>query len=198
MSDFGHYKKLGATVDDAAGEAFDKVARMLGFPYPGGPKISQLAQKNRLEKPVPELILPRPMLHSQNLNFSFSGLKTAVLYKLKAEGRTDDSFKEDVARAFEDAVVDVLVQKTRTALLEHPEGYRTLIVGGGVAANAELQRSLHALAQEFPGLILYIPSKLLATDNAIMIGLAAYVKAMTAPQLLSQTLPLKAEGNLSF
>ncbi len=198
MKAFGQYEILGKTVDDAAGEAFDKVARMLGFPYPGGPKISELAAKNRLASPQAAIEFPRPMIHSKDLNFSFSGLKTAVLYKLKAENRTDDQFKEEIARGFEDAVIEVLTEKTRTALDSGNEEYKSLILAGGVAANTRLQESFQALSQDFPGLNLFIPSKLLTTDNAIMIALAAYVKAVTQPDLLSEQSALKAEGNLSF
>ena len=118
IKDFGDYEILGRTRDDAVGEAFDKTARMLGLPYPGGPQISRLAENSRKRSKEDKIKLPRPMIHSKNLDFSFSGLKTAVLYRLKLENGLDDKFKEDMARAFEDAAIEVLVEKTRRALLE--------------------------------------------------------------------------------
>ncbi len=197
ISDFHTFNVIGKTLDDAAGEAFDKVARMIGVPYPGGPRVSALAEKNRLEKPDPAFLLPRPMLHSQNLNFSFSGLKTAVLYKIRDEKRDDEAFKEDLARAFEDSVTDVLVAKTREALDERPET-KTLIVAGGVAANTNIRNHLGNLIETFPDLTLLFPPQDLTTDNAVMIGIAGYIRAITRPELLSGTEALQAMGNLSL
>ena len=197
ISDFHTFNVIGKTLDDAAGEAFDKVARMIGVPYPGGPRVSALAEKNRLEKPDPAFLLPRPMLHSQNLNFSFSGLKTAVLYKIRDEKRDNEAFKEDLARAFEDSVTDVLVAKTREALDERPET-KTLIVAGGVAANTNIRKHIENLAGTFPSLTLLFPPQGLTTDNAVMIGIAGYIRAITQPELLSGTEALQAMGNLSL
>ncbi len=198
VADFQTFTIIGKTLDDAVGEAFDKVARMLGFPYPGGPKISELAAKNRLEKAAPEIIFPRPMIHSQNLQFSFSGLKTAVLYKIRDEKRSDAAFAEDVARAFEDAVADVLVTKTREALLDRPET-STLIIAGGVAANTYVRKQFENMRETtFPDLTLLFPPQALTTDNAIMIGLAAYIRAQTRPELLTTQDKLTAQGNLSL
>ena len=203
IKDFGQYEIIGRTKDDAVGEAYDKVARMLGLPYPGGPKISALAQKARDERVAQtyenfsqRFSFPRPMLNSGDLNFSYSGLKTAVLYKLKAENRTDESFKEEVARAFEDAAIEVLISKTRAAILKLPE-IKTLMVAGGVSANSHLQSELKKMVWEFPYLSLLLPEKLLTTDNAIMIGIAGFIQASLDPQLLS-TAPknLEAKGNL--
>src|SRR6185503_5806777 len=132
------YKVIGSTVDDAAGEAFDKVAKLLGLPYPGGPEISKLAD-SVTSTPI---IFPRPMLNQKNFDFSFSGLKTAVLnyvknQKLKVESQ---KLKEEVAKAFQDAVVDVLVKKTLRAADKHKA--KTIALTGGVAANKELRRML--------------------------------------------------------
>jgi N6-L-threonylcarbamoyladenine synthase len=204
IKDFGQYNILGETRDDAVGEAFDKAARMLGLPYPGGPQISKLAEISRKTKKEVDFKLPRPMLHSKNLDFSFSGLKTAVLYKIKAEeteNKIDDEFRQDMARAFEDAAVEVLVEKTREALErleELGEQTKTLIVAGGVAANLHLTREIEKLVTQFPNLTLRLPIRLLTTDNAIMIALAAFVKITNKPEILSEQVPIIADGNLSI
>ncbi len=198
IKDFGVYEILGRTLDDAAGEAFDKVARILGLSYPGGPKISELAEKSRQRKNELDFTLPRPMLHSKDLNFSFSGLKTAVLYKVRAEEVITEEYKEDMARAFEDAAVDVLVAKTRNALIGLSGEAQTLIVGGGVSANTQLSLQLRKLATEFPGLNAYFPNQLLTTDNAIMIGIASYIRVSRDPELLKRDIKLEADGNLEL
>lgn len=197
IKNFGNYEILGQTRDDAVGEAFDKVARMLGLPYPGGPQISQLAEKSRKQKGEIDITLPRPMMHSKNLDFSFSGLKTAMLYKLKAENRSDATFKEDMARAFEDAAVEVLVEKTRQALLHLGNDIETLIVAGGVSANLHLSRELEHMMIEFPTTKLYLPVRTLTTDNAIMIGIAGFISIILDPKILrNQNRSIRAEGNL--
>lgn len=201
IKDFDNYEIIGRTLDDAVGEAYDKVARMLGFSYPGGPKISTLADKNRMSRLAPGFKFPRPMINSLDLNFSYSGLKTAVLYKLKAENRTDDLFKEEVARAFEDAAIEVLIAKTRKALDTLLE-IKTLIVAGGVSANTFLSSELKKLTEEFPQIELLIPDKLLTTDNAVMIGIAGYIQAKLHPEKLSPAArgeasnKIVAKGNL--
>lgn len=197
VKDFGQYEIIGQTKDDAVGEAYDKVARMLGLSYPGGPKISRLAEISRQRNSEIGFKFPRPMVNSGDLNFSYSGLKTAVLYKLKAEIRTDDEFKEDIARAFEDAAIEVLVIKTGQAL-EKLGDVKTLIIGGGVSANTHLQREIGKLSEEFPEIKILFPSRELSTDNAVMIGLAGYVQAVLDPEKLSTNGNLKARGNLSF
>ncbi len=196
---FGDYEIIGQTVDDAVGEAFDKVARMLGLTYPGGPKISRLAENAREKGISLDIELPRPMIHSGDLNFSYSGLKTAVLYKLKADANENlsEEYKEKVARAFEDAAVDVLVAKTRYALEDLPD-IKTLVVAGGVSGNKHLTHKLQEMVAAFTGLELHFPDKLLTTDNAIMIGIASYVKTQLNPEELSTPQILKAEGNLSI
>lgn len=180
------HKILGETLDDAAGEAFDKVARMLRLPYPGGPEISKLAKKGN-----PRAInFPRPMINSKDLNFSFSGLKTAVLYKLR--DNTEFS-RADVSASFEQAVVDVLVKKTLDAARIYKP--KTIALGGGVAANDtlrdELSRKLYAV-----GHTLLLPEKQFTGDNAAMIAVAAYFKMTESDKIFSNPKPLKAVGGL--
>lgn len=167
------FELLGGTIDDAAGEAFDKVASMLGLAYPGGPAIQQAAQAGDPGS-VP---LPRPLLRDpKRLDFSFSGLKTAVRYHIAGPGRTDftkldlpEQVIADVAASFQEAVVDCLVAKARLALQR--TGLSTLCVGGGVAANGRLRQRLQALA-ESAGVRLHIPPLSLCTDNAVMGAIA--------------------------
>ncbi len=174
ITDWHAYRTIGQTRDDAAGEAFDKVARMLELPYPGGPEIAQLAERARSESIAPSFTLPRPMLESNDLDFSFSGLKTAVLYLLKDRPLTD-TLKKEVARAFEDAATDVLIEKTRRAIDAH--AVQTLILGGGVAANTHIRNAFTELfSREYPERALYLPERTLTTDNALMIALAAHAR----------------------
>lgn len=166
QKDESHYKVIGSTVDDAAGEAFDKVARMLELPYPGGPEISKLALKGK-----PNIRFPRPMLDKKNYDFSFSGLKTSVLYYLQKLEARSSQLKADVARSFEQAVVDVLVGKATRAAKEY--NCKTISLSGGVAANTRLRKTL---AQECKKLKIdcIVPPFALCTDNAGMIAIAAY------------------------
>lgn len=160
----GSYRLLGETVDDAAGEAFDKTAKLLGLPYPGGPALARLAEQG-----MPGRVnLPRPMLRSGDLNFSFSGLKTAVLTLLSREG-TEGPQRADVARAFEEAIVEVLVAKSLTALEQ--TGHGQLVVAGGVGANRRLRGRLTAGAAERGWRVFYPPLNL-CTDNGAMIAFA--------------------------
>ena len=187
------YELVGETHDDAVGEAFDKVARLLGLPYPGGPEISRLAEKARKEN-MPRLFeLPRPMIHSKNFDFSFSGLKTAVRRIVEKNGPLSDEVTCQLAREFEDAAADVLVAKTIRAADEY--GARTVVVGGGVSANAFLRDRL-ARASKLPSANwqLLIPPPQLATDNAIMIALAGYFHARKKEFADAQV--LRAEGAL--
>jgi N6-L-threonylcarbamoyladenine synthase len=165
------YTVIGKTRDDAVGEAFDKAARMLGLPYPGGPEISRLAEHARKEGLLvdEDLRLPRPMLHSGDINFSFSGLKTAVLVRVKKRGVLDDMTKRMLALEFENAVTDVLVSKVKQAMYETRAN--TLIVGGGVSANTHIRFALKSLAEK-EGFTLFIPNRNLSTDNGLMIGAA--------------------------
>lgn len=174
MRDHGKYKILGETLDDAAGEAFDKVARILGFPYPGGPKIEKIAERGDPKK----YKLPSPMLNTKDYNFSFSGLKTAVLYLVRDRRIT----KADVAAAFEKAVVDVLVKKTVRAAKEY--GVKTILLGGGVAANEVLRRVLtQTIRKTLPNSKFRVPTSSLCGDNALMIAIAAHYQwASLAPK----------------
>lgn len=197
MKEWGTYEKIGQTKDDAVGEAFDKVARMLGLPYPGGPEVSRLAEKDREDARTNPYQLPRPMIASGDLDFSFSGLKTAVLYKTKEAGEDglSEERKEQLARAFEDAATDVLYKKSSDALAA--TAARTLALGGGVSANTHIRRMFRAkLASEHPQVKLSIPSAALTSDNAIMIGIAGYFHALTSDFTDSAT--LRADGNLSL
>ena len=268
---------LGETQDDAVGEAFDKVARMMNLPYPGGPEISKLAEKARLENINLESKFPRPMLHSRDLNFSFSGLKTAVLYYLKnineanihsaqQRGQVSESdifqnniknsnnpqkhslnrteyfsaeksppshasrapkvalekffadssksavpplldkerglggevvisedIKLSVAREFEDAVIETLVSKTKTAIEKCSP--KTLIIGGGVIANKALRENFLKLKENYPDLDILIPEKFLTTDNATMIAAAGFIEYLRDPRASRE---LKAQGNLNI
>ncbi len=178
MHEWLSYKLIGQTRDDAVGEAFDKVARMLGLPYPGGPEISRLAERVRSDPHTgPDAYgLPRPMLHEPNCDFSFSGLKTAVLYLLKNRGGLSERQKQEVAHEFENAVTDVLWKKTARAL--EGTGAQTLVIGGGVSANRHIRRTfLERMQEEFPERVLSMPPPVLTTDNAIMIGLAGFFRA---------------------
>lgn len=173
VKDIGKYKILGATLDDAAGEAFDKVARMLDLPYPGGPKISEMARSAR-GKSTHSIVFPRPMKGTPDFNFSFSGLKTAVLYKIRDIGKLDQLTKEEIALAFEDAVIDVLTHKTIKAIQKHK--IKTLIVGGGVAANMRLREVLKEKVSEVDKKIaVHFPTRELSTDNSLMIAIAGYI-----------------------
>lgn len=164
---FGRYRILGQTRDDAAGEAFDKVAKILGLPYPGGAVIDRLASKGD-QTSVP---LPRPLLRDGSCNFSFSGLKTAVLQHVrKHPGGVEGEGLHGLCASFQAAVVDVLVQKTRLALLE--TGIRRLVVAGGVACNSGIRAGMAGMCREM-GVALSIPSPVLCTDNAAMLAVPA-------------------------
>lgn len=169
------YELVGRTLDDAVGEAFDKVARMLDLPYPGGPKIEKLAAQAKARGAVHEIRFPRPMLHDVSCNFSFSGLKTAVLYQVREMKELSDYDKEHVAQAFQDAARDVLVLKTKKALEE--TGAQTLAVGGGVSASKNIREGLEDMVlHDFPYARISYPTGGLHLDNAIMIGMAAYLR----------------------
>ncbi len=198
IENWGKYKVIGETRDDAVGEAFDKVARMLNLPYPGGPEISRLAENARQKNFTRMAILPRPMLHSKDLNFSFSGLKTAVLYYIRdkfAENslQMTEEQKSDLAREFEDSVIDVLLTKTREALEQSLA--KTLIIAGGVIANKKIREVFTKFKEKFPDLIIKIPAKTLATDNSIMIACATYINITLYPELISVNKKITAKGN---
>ncbi|MFI5457715.1 MAG: tRNA (adenosine(37)-N6)-threonylcarbamoyltransferase complex transferase subunit TsaD [Isosphaerales bacterium] len=162
---------LGGTTDDAAGEAFDKVASLLGLGYPGGPEIERVARRGNPKA----FSFPRAFVHDERLLLSFSGLKTAVLYALRGQnamGAASHPGEErisDLAASFQEAVVDVIVAKTRQAL--ERTGMKTLAVGGGVASNSRLRERLQRMATDL-GVELFIPPPALCTDNAAMAGIA--------------------------
>jgi N6-L-threonylcarbamoyladenine synthase len=196
MEKFGTYTKIGETRDDAIGEAFDKVARLLGLEYPGGPKISKLAAEARAENLVSDRVpaLPRPMIHSGNLHFSFSGIKTAVLYLTQKLGDLSGDDKKAIAREFEDAVTEVLITKCRKALQD--TNAQTLIIGGGVSANTYIRKHIQTLCNEL-GVHAYIPERHLSTDNALMIGITALLKIKNGVQA-SVPETIRANGRLSL
>lgn len=162
VEEFGHYQLLGESVDDAAGEAFDKTAKLLGLPYPGGAELSKLAQRgdpNRFE-------FPRPMTTRPGLNFSFSGLKTAAGTLIKAQ-QLDEQTRADIASGFQEAVIDTLIIKCKRALKQ--TGHKQVVVGGGVSANTLFRQRLEELEVEA-----FFPRQEFCTDNGAMI---AYVGA---------------------
>jgi N6-L-threonylcarbamoyladenine synthase len=168
---WGQYELLGETLDDAAGEAFDKTAQLLGLGYPGGPAVSRAADFG-----TPEAVrLPRPMLHTNDLAFSFSGLKTAVLTAVKRQGGSNvcEQARADIARGFVDAIVDVLTAKALRALEQ--TGLDALVVAGGVGANRQLRERLERETAA-RGATVYFPPLNLCTDNGAMIALAGLAK----------------------
>lgn len=168
VKNIGEYTLLGESIDDAAGEAFDKTAKMLGLPYPGGKYIAQLAKIGQETYP-----LPRPMLHSGDLNMSFSGLKTAVLNlinKLKKETDFSDNIKANIAKSIEEAITDILVAKALKALIT--TNINRLVVCGGVSANLTLRNKFNS----FNNIEVYYPPLDLCTDNGAMIAIAGYYR----------------------
>ena len=189
ITDHGQYLLLGQTKDDAAGEAYDKIARAIGLPYPGGPHIEQLAKEGNADA----IELPRAWMGEDNYDFSFSGLKSAVLnYLNKAKMKGEEVNPADVAASFQQAVLDVLVQKTVRAAVEN--GVDTILLAGGVAANGTLRTQLQNAASEHHIQVHYPPIHF-CTDNAAMIGAAAHYKAVKGDYA---DLTLNAVPNLSF
>lgn len=172
MNDFGHYQLLGETVDDAAGEAFDKVAKMLELGYPGGPIVSELAKQGS-----PTIKLPIPMRDRDDLMFSFSGLKTACMNKLKdLGGNLDRQATADFAASFVETVSRALTMKLEKAIKDYRP--RQIVLGGGVISNLKIRTEVRKLARRYD-IPVFIPySRLLFTDNAAMVGVAAYYQAM--------------------
>ena len=165
----GRYELLGETIDDAAGEAFDKSAKLLGLGYPGGPALSRMAEGGDPHA----FKLPRPLLHSGNLDFSFAGLKTAVMVQAKKLGDELGARKADLAASTEAAIVDVLIRKSMTAMRE--SGLRRLVVAGGVGANRQLRRQLNA-ACAAQGVRVHYPELHFCSDNGAMIAMAAAMR----------------------
>lgn len=211
IKDWGKYEVIGQTLDDAVGEAFDKVARMLGLAYPGGPKVSKLAEEARSEKLEKSAKFTRPMINSKNLNFSFSGLKTSVLYYIRDLTQNDNitirnmvnggditlspENMKDIAREFEDSVIDVLLTKTRSALDQY--GVKTLIIAGGVIANKKITQVFSELENEYNGLLVKTPTKSLSTDNSLMIAAATYINLCLYPDFMKKH-DIIANGNLKL
>lgn len=219
MREWLQYELIGETRDDAVGEAFDKVARMLALPYPGGPEISRLAEESRAAfcraagfgsdkmppgERLPDLgpradsfamRLPRPMIHDATCDFSFAGLKTAVLHLVRDLPDISENTKRHIAHEFENAVSDVLWKKTLRALEE--TGARTLVIGGGVSANAHIRHVFTENIMEHAEVDLRIPAAALTTDNAIMIALAGYYRA-SHKEFVQPLDKLGANGNASL
>ncbi|HNW71668.1 MAG TPA: tRNA (adenosine(37)-N6)-threonylcarbamoyltransferase complex transferase subunit TsaD [Candidatus Paceibacterota bacterium] len=203
MKDWMKYQIIGETLDDAAGEAFDKVARMIGLPYPGGPEISKLAEKLRKSKSlptnqIPKFILPRPMIYSKNFDFSFSGLKTAVLYLVRdlmienPKILQDEKIKQAICLEFENAVIETLIHKTKKAIEKY--NIKTIIVAGGVSSNKYLRKEMQKLTKNKQDL--FFPSKNLSTDNSIMIGIAGYFKFLENNKKTIKLSKIRADGGL--
>jgi N6-L-threonylcarbamoyladenine synthase len=183
MDSFAKWKRLGETRDDAAGESFDKVARLLELPYPGGPEIEKIARKGN-PNAIP---FPRPMLHDKNYDFSFSGLKTAVLYYVRDHTNAD---KADVAASFQQAVVDVLVAKTIRAAKQF--GASAILLSGGVASNKLLRRNMKQETRNM-GINFFVPDFKYNQDNAAMIAAGGYMT-----YLRKKHYKLAAKGDLDI
>ncbi len=201
IKDWLKYKIIGQTRDDAAGEAFDKVAKMLGLPYPGGPQVAKLADSHQASVVNNQIKLPRPMINSKDYDFSFSGLKTAVLYLIRDLQKSIPKFSDrkdlvsSICVEFQQAVIDVLISKTIRAAKEYK--VKTLILGGGVAANKELRKQLgKKIKKELPITNYLLPITSFTTDNAAMIAAAAYFHAIK--KQFSDWKKLKANGNLQL
>ncbi len=211
IEDWGAYTVIGSTRDDAVGEAFDKVARMLGLPYPGGPQISQYAENARNNPSNVHISLPRPMIHSKDFDFSFSGIKTAVLYTLRdtyninspeqAQKELPDEVRDALCKEFEDAVTEVLVSKLKSAYSAYSP--TCLLIGGGVSANTHLRKALYSLGAEL-NIPVYIPHHHVTGDNALMIAVAGYMSSQTyTAEIRVQThigahTDLKAQGTMAL
>jgi N6-L-threonylcarbamoyladenine synthase len=188
MRSLTKWKKLGETRDDAAGEAFDKVARMLRLPYPGGPEIEKLALRQAQGKhPRGTINFPRPMMHDKSFDFSFSGLKTSVLYYLRDNPKAK---KADVAASFQKAAIDTLVYKTIRAAKEF--GAKSVMLSGGVAANKLLRKTLKTAAKKI-GAKFFVPDFKYNLDNAVMIAVAGYIV-----HLRKKRYKLAAQGDLGI
>ncbi len=191
MTGHGKFERLGETLDDAAGEAFDKVAKMLGLPYTGGPAVAKLA----VGGDVRAFAFPRAMLNRDDFDLSFSGLKTSVLYTLRQneEKMTDPIFRQNIAASFQEAVVDVLIKKTAKAVDRYDP--KSVILAGGVAANIELRGRLQAMGAE-KGVAVHVPPFAFALDNAAMIAVAGYFRARAGNFV--DPLTLQADPNLDI
>jgi N6-L-threonylcarbamoyladenine synthase len=176
MKRIGKYELIGETRDDAAGECFDKTARLLGLGYPGGPAIEAEAAKSKIQNSKLKIRLPRPMIYQKNYDFSFAGLKTAVLYdfrKRKLKERKSKKYIREMANEIQQAIIDVLIFKTLRAAKEFKA--KSIILGGGVIANSELRRQFQEkIEKEIPNTKLLMPDPKYCTDNALMVAVAAF------------------------
>ena len=168
VKQIGQYDIVGDTLDDAAGEAFDKTAQLLGLGYPGGAALSKLAESGK-----PKYDLPKPMLHSKDFDFSFSGLKTAVLTLVKKQPELTDTIKANIAASFQESITEVLIFKTLKAM--NSLNLNQIVVSGGVGANKQLREKLTKSSQE-NNFKLFFPSLEFCTDNGAMIALAGYLR----------------------
>jgi N6-L-threonylcarbamoyladenine synthase len=194
IKNWGEYHIIGETIDDAVGEAFDKVARMLGMTYPGGPKVSLAAEKGRYNE---NINLPRPMLHSGDYRFSFSGLKTAVRYlveDLKKNNILNEQMIADVAYDFQHAVSEVLIKKTLLAIREYSA--KGLIIGGGVSANKHIVSAFEEALVEY-NIPLYLPERKLCGDNALMIASAGFINYWKKKETVTES-EIVAQSNLKL
>lgn len=195
MTDHGAFKIIGETIDDAAGEAFDKAAKLMDIGYPGGPIVSKFASEfTQTPNKYPKIVLPRPLLHKPNFNFSFSGLKTALLYQLQKDKNWQKRIPE-YCHEFEQAIVQTLVAKT----IKAAEKYKipTIMLAGGVSANSALRFALQeAVSKQLPKTQLILPDLKYTTDNAAMIATNGYFRFKNKQQTDYKS--LKADPNLAF
>ncbi|MBI2577529.1 MAG: tRNA (adenosine(37)-N6)-threonylcarbamoyltransferase complex transferase subunit TsaD [Candidatus Wildermuthbacteria bacterium] len=197
VRNIGKYEIIGETRDDAAGEAFDKTARILGLEYPGGPAIATEATKFEIRNSKFEIKLPRPMIRTKDYDFSFSGLKTAVLYDYQsrsARERKSKDYIQEMAHEIQAAIVEVLVAKTMRAAKQFRA--KSIIIGGGVAANDELRRQLQLAISSWQSTIAFLaPSPTLSTDNGAMIAITGLVKFRNG-EYIDPSTPIEAKPNL--
>ncbi len=186
----GKYEKIGQTLDDAVGEAYDKTARLLKMSYPGGPEISKKASEFKGKKT--EIVLPRPMLKNKNYDFSFSGLKTAVLYLVRSRKKITESFKRELSFEFENAVSEILLKKSFDYIDKNE--IKSLIIGGGVSANNRIRREFKKEAKK-RGVEIFLPDKKYTGDNALMIAIASFF--ISKGNRLKKNIK-KVDGNLEL
>jgi len=188
MKGIGKFETIGETRDDAAGEAFDKAAKLMNIGYPGGPVVSaeaakflnsksEILNKSKIQNPKSKIVLPRPMINSNNFDFSFSGLKTALLYELQKLSKSEiRNLKSEICYEFQQAVIDVLIHKTIKAAKKYKA--KTIMLAGGVSANQELRKQMkEKINALLPNSKFLIPKMEYTTDNAVMIAMAGYYKA---------------------